>query len=235
LRAPFSGLLGLPLRDLGLVLFILFMLSSTAFDGLSATVWWYALFQQGPFGALMTWSAQHLSLSHGGGRALYVALQSLLLIASPLLYLAALAACVWLARRITGRRHSTRELLLRFAPTLLPIALVYHLTHYYTLLLTQGSQILNLWIDPFGRGWLLPGQQGPLVGLVVPDMAVVWHVQVGLILFGHIVSVWLSHVEALRLFNRREATLSQLPMLALMMLFTVAGLWILAQPLQGGF
>ena len=63
----------------------------------------------------------------------------------------------------------------------------------------------------------------------------VWHTQVALILFGHIVSVYLAHVVALRVFpTRREAMLSQLPMLCLMVFFTVAGLWILALPMQSG-
>ena len=63
-------------------------------------------------------------------------------------------------------------------------------------------------------------------------MGVVWHSQVGLILFGHIVSVWIAHLVALRILpSRGSATLSQVPMLILMIGFTVAGLWILAQPL----
>ena len=66
-------------------------------------------------------------------------------------------------------------------------------------------------------------------------MSLVWHTQVALILFGHIVSVYLAHVVALRVFaTRRHAMLSQLPMLCLMVFFTVAGLWILSQPLQPG-
>jgi hypothetical protein len=66
-------------------------------------------------------------------------------------------------------------------------------------------------------------------------MGLVWHTQVGLVLFGHIVSVVLAHVEALRLFpTRRQALLSQLPMLGLMVVFTGSGLWILAQPIQSG-
>jgi hypothetical protein len=60
----------------------------------------------------------------------------------------------------------------------------------------------------------------------------VWHIQVGLILFGHVVSVYLAHKEAQMLFpQRRQAALSQLPMLVLMVIFTCFGLWILAQPI----
>jgi hypothetical protein len=41
----------------------------------------------------------------------------------------------------------------------------------------------------------------------------------------HIVSVYLAHVEALRVFpDTRRAVLSQLPMLLLMVIFTTLGL-----------
>jgi hypothetical protein len=63
-------------------------------------------------------------------------------------------------------------------------------------------------------------------------MGVVWHSQVILIVIGHIASVWVAHKIALRVFSSRASgMLSQLPVLALMILFTVFGLWILAQPL----
>ena len=66
------------------------------------------------------------------------------------------------------------------------------------------------------------------------DPVVVWHVQVALIVVGHIVSVVLAHRLALQMYgSRRQAVISQLPMLVLMLLFTTAGLWILSQPLVG--
>src|SRR3546814_14572061 len=44
LRAPFSGLLQQRAEHLSLLVFVLFMLSSTAFDGLRATIPWFKLF-----------------------------------------------------------------------------------------------------------------------------------------------------------------------------------------------
>ena len=65
-------------------------------------------------------------------------------------------------------------------------------------------------------------------------MANIWTSQVVLILAGHVAAVWLAHQQALQLErSNRRATLSQLPMLVLMVVFTSVGLWILAQPLQG--
>ena len=55
------------------------------------------------------------------------------------------------------------------------------------------------------------------------------------ILFGHVVGVYLAHVQALKMFpNARRAILSQIPMLLLMVLLTTVGLWILSLPIDAG-
>ena len=90
----------------------------------------------------------------------------------------------------------------------------------------------SLLSDPFGWGWNLFGTAMLWRAPILPDLGWVWHAQVGLILFGHIASVYLAHRVALCVFPARgQAVVSQLPMLALMVAFTVFGLWILAQPL----
>ena len=235
LRWPFAGLLEQRAEHPSLLLFILFMLSSTAFDGLRETVPWVRLFWTEAFELLKPWVGEHPIRAYPLLRSLYLGWQSLALLLSPFLYLALYLACVALARRLAGSRLPLRELALRFAYSLLPIALVYHLTHYYTLLLTQGLKIVPMLSDPFGWGWNLFGTVGWFRAAIIPDMGLVWHSQVALIVFGHVVSVVLAHREALRSFGSpRAATLSQLPMLLLMLLFTTAGLWILAQPIQSG-
>jgi hypothetical protein len=51
----------------------------------------------------------------------------------------------------------------------------------------------------------------------------------------HMVAVYLAHVLALRSFaDRRAAARSQIPMLVLMVGYTMVSLWILAQPLVSG-
>lgn len=233
-RLPFAGLLDERAEHPSLLLFVLFMLSSTAFDGLHATTPWFQLFWSEPLAGLRALAGQHPTEAYLKLRSIHQGFESFSLLLSPLLYLAAYLGCLALAKLCLRSPLSLRELALRFAFSLLPIAFVYHFTHYFTLLITQGPAALALLSDPFGRGWNLFGTARwgrPWL----PNMAWVWHSQVGLILLGHVVSVALAHVEALRLFgNRRAALISQLPMLLLMMLFTVAGLWILAQPLQAG-
>ena len=154
------------------------------------------------------------------------------LLLSPWLYCAVYLVGIALMRLLLRRAHSLRSLALAFMPSLLPIVLVYHLSHYYTLIETQGIRIVALASDPLGLGWNLFGTAQWFQRQFVPDSAVVWHVQVGLILIGHIVSVYVAHLIALDLLqDRRRATVSQLPMLALMVAFTVAGLWILSLPM----
>jgi hypothetical protein len=232
LRWPFAGLLSERPERLSTLTFTLAMLSTTAFDGLKATQWWVNLFWADPTGLLTGWLGIHPVAAPGTLRPWYIAWESLWLFASPFLYLAAYFAALWLARGLTRSPRSLRELALDFGNALLPIAVVYHMTHYTTLLLAHGLKIVSLLSDPFGRKWDLFGTAHLLRAPILLDYSVVWHGQVALILMGHIISAVIAHRIALRIFpGRHTAWLSQLPMLALMIAFTVVGLWILAQPL----
>jgi hypothetical protein len=234
LRAPFTGLLEPVAEHPSLLVFVLFMLSSTAFDGLRETVPWINLFWADTFNILTPLLGKPPVYFYVMLRPYYQAYELACLLLSPFLYLAVYLLFIALAKLITGSSLTLRQLALRFAFSLLPIALVYNITHYCTLIFTQGVKIVSILSDPFGWGWNLFGSAGLFRAPILPDMGLVWHTQVGLILFGHIVSVYLAHVEALRTFDtRRKAALSQLPMLGLMMLFTSIGLWILAQPISG--
>ena len=232
LRRPFAGLVQERPGHLATVVFALAMLSTTAFDGLRATQWWVRLFWNDPTGLVTTLASTRPMLAVASLRSWYIGWETFWLITSPFLYLGAYLACIALAKQLTRSRRSLHELALDFGYSLLPIALVYHATHYATLLLTQGLKIVSLASDPFGWGWNLFGTAMLWRAPILPGMGLVWHTQVGLILIGHIVSVVVAHRIALRVFpTRRAALVSQLPMLGLMVLLTVAGLWIIAQPL----
>jgi hypothetical protein len=229
-RLPFAGLLEDRPESLSRVAFLLFMLSSTAFDGLRATQSWVFLFWKSAL--LEDWLGRPPFMAYNLLRPWYAGFEVAGLIASPFVYLGIYLSFVGLARAVARSARPLRELALDFAYTLLPIALVYNVTHYFTLLLGQGLKIFSLASDPFGWGWNLFGTATSFRATILPEMGAVWHTQVGLILLGHIVSVVLAHVVALRVFpTQRQAVLSQVPMLGLMVVFTVAGLWILAQPL----
>lgn len=231
---PFAGLLQEKPVDFSLLLFLLFMLSSTAFDGLSETKHWFALFWLDPTGWLEALVGQPPVYAYPQLRPWYIAYTTAVMAVSPLLYLAAFALFVGLGKRLVKTPLSTLQVVQQFALSLLPIALVYHATHYYSLLLTQGVKIRALISDPFGWQWDLFGTAYTMRTPFLPDMGAVWNSQVVLILLGHVASVYVAHKMALRVFgSQRHALFSQLPMLLLMVLFTAFGLWILAQPLQG--
>lgn len=232
LRWPFAGLTRERPEHISTVVFVLAMLSTTAFDGLKATQSWSMLFWADPTGWMTQWHGLRPINAIAVFMPWYVAWQTLCLLASPFIYMGLYLLTLKLARRLTGSQRTIRQLALDFGYTLLPIAFVYHLTHYATLILSDGLKIISLASDPFGWQWNLFGTLHSFRAPILPEMGVVWHSQVGLILCGHVLSVWIAHRVALRVFSTRpKAMASQLPMLALMIGFTIAGLWILAQPL----
>lgn len=232
LRKPFSGVLEAPTPPFSLLVFMLFMLSSTAFDGLHETVIWKKVFWRDLYlSHLQYYTSQNPLAAIPQMSQLFKYWQSAWLLLSPGIYLLVYGLFIALTRWLTRTPRSVRELSLAFAFSLLPIALVYHISHYYTLIETQGIKVIRLLSDPFGAGHNLFGTAGWLRRSFIPDVTVVWHTQVILIVLGHIVSVYLAHRVALRLFpTRKQAVLSQLPMLVLMVAFTTAGLWILSKP-----
>jgi hypothetical protein len=94
---------------------------------------------------------------------------------------------------------------------------------------------LPLISDPFGVGEDFFGTTHLAQQPIIPPASFVWHTQVGLILLGHLVSVYLAHVQALRIFpGKHKALWRQFPMLILMIAFTTVGLWILSLPIGAG-
>lgn len=235
LRRPLSGLLQRQPVDTSLVLFILFMLASTAFDGAHETQPWSQLFWRDVYPwiepAVMAASTQPYAVA----ARLYYRWQWLMLALAPLFYFGLYAGFIWLSKRASGSTRAARELGRLFALSLLPIALVYHLTHYYTLLPAQGIQLIKMISDPLGLGWNLFGTARMELPPVLLGASFIWHSQVALILAGHIASVFIAHIEALRIFpGQRSAVASQIPMLLLMVVLTAGGLWILSLPIASG-
>jgi hypothetical protein len=226
------GLLHVRPEHFSMVMFILFTLSSTAYDGVHESGPWGRVFWVGIYPLIeplvIAISAQPYVLA----AKIFHQWQLVSLLASPLLYLALYVGALKLMQRTLKSTQSLHDLALAFAHTLVPIAFAYHVSHYYTLLLSQGTQLVQLAIDPFGLGWDPLGLASAAAAPVFIDANIIWHTQVGVILAGHVVSVYLAHVVSLSLFgNARKAMLSQLPMLLLMVGFTAGGLWILSLPI----
>ncbi len=116
--------------------------------------------------------------------------------------------------------------------TFVPIALAYHLAHYLSYLLLAGQFILPLASDPFGLGWDLFGTANRTLDLGIVSFKTVWWIAVIAVVVGHVYAVYLAHVMALRLFGSGwAALLSQLPLVLLMVAYTMISLWILSQPI----
>jgi hypothetical protein len=231
LRWPFSGALAGRAGNLGLVLFVLFMLSSTTFDGAHETIVWMSLFWKHLVVAFQPLWGTDLIGSQRLLERWYVVYQRAGLVLSPLLYLAFYLGILVVLKAVTRTTIALRDLAREFAFTVLPIAVVYNMAHYWTVLLTQIPKLPYLLADPFGLRWrpfgLTPPAEYPPL-----NMATVWNTEVALILAGHLVGVYLAHRIALRVFtSRRSAILSQIPMLVLMVSYTIMGLWVISQPL----
>jgi hypothetical protein len=140
--------------------------------------------------------------------------------------------CRLMAAMTAGAGGGAGALARRFVLSLVPIAVAYHIAHYFSFLALGLQGLIPLLSDPLGRGWNLFGGAAFQVdaGLVGPRLQ--WYVAVGSVVIGHILAVYLAHVTALGVFReRRAALLSQIPMLVLMVGYTMLSLWILSQPI----
>ena len=233
LRPWAVGLLPDTPMSLSQTVFVLLMLSSVTFDGLLATPLWGEIAQWMLVSDLVR--PLILLLQDVTGNAI-AAISTIALIVFLVLFqlmYAAFCGLMYLATPARARADlSIGELAGLFVLSLVPIALAYHLAHYLSFLLIVGQYMIPLASDPFGFGWDLFGTK-----LYFPDIAIVnakfvWITSVIAIVTGHIIAVWLAHVVALRRFRDSKAALrSQIPMLFLMVAYTMLSLWILAQPI----
>jgi hypothetical protein len=213
-RPPLVGLAFRHARP-GSIAFVAVMLGSVAFDGFSRTVWW-----QDRRASLAAVSVDHFALT---GTLLNVAGLVLAIAAVALAYLGA----VELSRRRSGAAGNHADL---YLGSLIPIAAAYAVSHYFSLLLVQGQFAITLASDPLGRGWDLFGTADfrPNIAPLSPNT--IWYVQVAALVGGHVLGLALAHDRALAVAGSPErAVRAQIPLLALMVLYTVAGLWLLSQ------
>jgi hypothetical protein len=225
LRPPAVGLSRPESAKPGLLAFVMFMLASVTYDGLSVTPLW---------GEIKTLASPVMGV-FGGFADLVLGTVGLIVV--PLLFFAVYASFVKLSQVLFGEEVSFRRLAAANAFSLVPIALAYLAAHYYTLLIFNGQIAIVQLSDPLGRGWDLFGTAGYQVNNAVLGPASVWYSQVALIVGGHVIAVYLAHVISLRQIGQvkgsQRVLRSQLPMLALMVLYTVTSLWIISQPIVG--
>lgn len=218
-RWPIAGVAATE-RVAGSTAVIAVLLGSVMFDGYSRTARWqdWLASIEGPY----------LEARPGVGELLVMGANVLGLVAAAVLVgLAFRAACAAAGMLVDAPRDLAPELLL----SLVPIAFAYLVAHYFSLFAVQGQFLIPLISDPLGRDWNLFGTAGYIPNVVPFSPNTIWYVQAGALVIGHVLALAVAHDRAVAIFEKRTVALrSQYPMLALMVLYTVGGLWILSRP-----
>lgn len=211
-RNPLAGLDSVPAAP-GLAPTVLVLLGSTAFDGLSNAPWWAGAAQTSPLPRVLVDTLGLLATIAAFGLA----------------YAAATALAGRFGQVSAGElpHGPVRGLPAVFAHSLVPIAVGYATAHYYSLLVLEGQQTISNVSDTLGTGADLLGTGGRGVSAVLVPPTGVAVLSVVAVVVGHVVGVIAAHDRAVRLFPRRAAVAGQLPLLVLMVTYTVTGLLLL--------
>jgi hypothetical protein len=204
-RRPLENLDSTPVRP-GLAAVVVVLLGSTAYDSAAHAPWWARWIQELPLSPV---AAGTLGLS---------------------LWIGAVAVTYVVATRLAGVLAGTpgRGLPDLFAHSVVPIVVGYVVAHYLTLLVLEGQNTLILLSDPLGTGADLLGTGDRLVDRSLANQPTfVATLQVSAVVVGHVLGIVSAHDRSVRLFPRRAALVGQLPLLAVMVLYTVGGLLLL--------
>jgi hypothetical protein len=218
LRRPLAGLAQLDPAP-GTVALLIVALGTVTFDGASEGSLW---------ADIGTWlQDRFVSLGFGAGTAGELSFTvgiALGLVVIALIYAVGTAG----ARTVGGK--SQAELSRAFVHSLVPIAAVYAIAHYFSFLVYNGQAIAYLASDPLGEGWDLLGTADSGIDYGVIGATGIWYVQVGALVTGHVCGLVLAHDRALKLYpGIKQAVRSQYWMLAVMIAYTSFGLWLLSQ------
>jgi hypothetical protein len=215
LRQPLSEL-GRVERRPGAVAFLAVMLGSVAFDGFSRSSWWFERIYDIETSFSDPTSAERAVM----------ALNLSTLVLAVLFVATVYTISVKVAEGIVGERAAFSGV---FVGSLVPIAIVYALSHYLSFLVVQGQFAIPLLSDPYGRGWNVLGTAGfePNLTLLTPNTT--WYSQVIVLVVGHVLGLIVAHDRAVALSpTPRIALRTQYVMLGLMVLYTVGGMWLLS-------
>lgn len=207
---PGHGLLHAGTKDAGETAFVLLALATVSFDGFSQTFFWVDWLGLNP-------------LEFPGRSA--VILANTVGLALMALCLAAAYAGVTAAGRLVAQTPEIPGLVL----AIVPIALAYHFAHYLADFPVDAMQAIKALSDPFGAGLDLLGTAGldPPASIMMDYhvATLIYRLQTAIIVLGHAMAVVVAHLLAPRRGGSIKATvLSQAPLNALMVLYTVFGL-----------
>jgi hypothetical protein len=210
LRTPLHGVNGLR-GQRGLVPTVAVMLGSTAYDGFSANLSWATFVQTSAVPA------------------------SLLKTATLLAFFALVAVTIWLASAVSVRLagepfRRSFAFVSDIAPSLIPIAGGYLVAHYWSLWVYQGQYAWVLLTDPLGTGADLLGTADLIPDDALIQPTLVATVQAVSIVVGHLLGVLAAHERAITVLERRAAVIGQVPLMVVMVVYTLTGLTILFAP-----
>jgi len=205
IRRPLENLDGLKPQP-GLVGMVAALLGSTAYDGFSNSSAWIGWAQNTGY-----------SMTLLGACALIVFI---------LFVLVTYSGATLLAGRLS---HSSRTALPGlFGHSVVPIAFGYVVAHYMTLFILEGQRTLIYLSDPLSNGANIFG-----TGLLAVNTGITNHstmiavIQVLAVVTGHLLGVVSAHDRAVALFPRSKALAGQVPLLVVMVGYTVGGLLLL--------
>jgi hypothetical protein len=123
---------------------------------------------------------------------------------------------------------SRRTLPNLFAHSVVPIIVGYIVAHYLSYFVEVGQQTVVQLSDPLGKGWNLLGTADWKVSYWIsahPTFLAI--LKVLSVVTGHVLGVIAAHDRAIKLLPRRHQLTGQLPLLFVMVFYTVIGLYLL--------
>lgn len=190
----------------GTVGIVAVLLGSTAFDGFSNSTSWIRWIQAGDKPAV--WIA------------------TVAMVGMITLVVVSYQVAVYLSCRLTGVDPAGQ--LGTYIHSLVPIVLGYVTAHYLTLIVFEGQRTLILFSDPINAGWNVLGTAHWQVGMgFFTYTTLIAMLQAGAVVVGHILGVIAAHDRALAIAPPSKAVVGQIPMLAIMIGYTLGGLWLL--------
>eukprot|EP00913_Durusdinium_trenchii_P004193 g3885.t1 len=206
--------------SIGAAVFLLLTLGTASFDGFAETFTWLATIGVNPL--------------EFPGRSAVTLPNTLGLLAAPaVLALVYFTAVLAGAGAIKGRGgRSGISVAAHLVYSIVPISVAFHGAHYLSMLLINGQYLLAAISDPFDQGWNLFGTAHWHVTasmlIDIHNVQQLWIAQTIIIAGGHCIGILIAHMIALRRFDiPARATASQILLAAVMVGYTVFGLWLL--------
>ncbi len=213
-------------------LFLLSVLGSGSFDGVNETFWWLVQIDINPLAF--------------PGRSAVVWPSTLGIIGANILLYGIFAICIWAGLKAVNYGYSGADrgiktdvnfqrIFSALAISVLPIAAVYHASHYLTTSMVNGQYLIAALSDPLGNGVNILGLENYQVttGYLneIASVRRIWLSQASLVVFGHIIAVLMAHyVIAKHFYTWKDVVIFHIPIALFMATYTWFGLWLLAAP-----